>query len=236
MEKERIIKQSFILTTSFSISSAQSEMFAYYKDMPHSMIELLVSLPSAGIMVSLIFNKWIERFLSERQMIVTGLVAYALCGFIPLISPAYPVVFLSRIIFGMAVGLLNVSAIAIISERYKGKERIQTLGIRGSAEVVGTAVLTFGVSFLIRFGWQAAFRGGASGCQDDRGSVAGRSWSRCRCGSHCRVQCHDHRPYSKCGGASRTRDCPNGRHHPSSHAICRNFGRIGLLSFNPFVP
>ena len=50
---------------------------------------------------------------------------------------------LSRIIFGMAVGLLNVSAIAIISERYKGKERVQTLGIRGSAEVVGTAVLTF---------------------------------------------------------------------------------------------
>lgn len=132
-------------------------MFAYYKGIPHSMIELLVSLPSAGIMVSLIFNKWIGRLFSERQMIVIGLVAYALCGFIPLISPAYPVVFLSRIIFGMAVGLLNVSAIAIISERYKGKERVQTLGIRGSAEVVGTAVLTFGVSLLIRFGWQAAF-------------------------------------------------------------------------------
>ena len=56
----------------------------------------------------------------------------------------------------MAVGLLNVSAIAIISERYKEKN-VQTLGIRGSAEVVGTAVLTFGVSLLIRFGWQAAF-------------------------------------------------------------------------------
>ena len=157
MEKVSILALSFILTTSFSISSAQSAMFAYYKEIPHSMIELLVSLPSAGIMVSLIFNKWIGRLFSERQMIVIGLVAYALCGFIPLISPAYPVVFLSRIIFGMAVGLLNVSAIAIISERYKGKERVQTLGIRGSAEVVGTAVLTFGVSLLIRFGWQAAF-------------------------------------------------------------------------------
>ena len=65
--------------------------------------------------------------ISERQMIVTGLVAYALCGFIPLISPAYPVVFLSRIIFGMAVGLLNVSAIAIISERYKGKNASKPL-------------------------------------------------------------------------------------------------------------
>ena len=157
MEKVSILALSFILTTSFSISSAPSGMFAYYKGIPHSMIELLVSRPSAGIMVSLIFNKWIGRLFSERQMIVIGLVAYALCGFIPLISPAYPVVFLSRIIFGMAVGLLNVSAIAIISERYKGKERVQTLGIRGSAEVVGTAVLTFGVSLLIRFGWQAAF-------------------------------------------------------------------------------
>ena len=115
MEKVSILALSFILTTSFSISSAQSAMFAYYKGIPHSMIELLVSLPSAGIMVSLIFNKWIGRLFSERQMIVTGLVAYALCGFIPLISPAYPVVFLSRIIFGMAVGLLNVSAIAPLS-------------------------------------------------------------------------------------------------------------------------
>ena len=41
---------------------------------------------------------------------------------------------------------LSVSAI-------KEKER-QTLGIRGSAEVVRTAVLTFGVSLLIRF-WLA---------------------------------------------------------------------------------
>ena len=121
MEKVSILALSFILTTSFSISSAQSAMFAYYKGIPHSMIELLVSLPSAGIMVSLIFNKWIGRLFSERQMIVTGLVAYALCGFIPLISPAYPVVFLSRIIFGMAVGLLNVSAKANQETHSKGQ-------------------------------------------------------------------------------------------------------------------
>ena len=56
-----------------------------------------------------------------------------------------------------AVGLLNVSAIAIISERYKGKERVQTLGIRGSAEVVGTAVLTLSLIHisLPKRGYQA---------------------------------------------------------------------------------
>ena len=57
----------------------------------------------------------------------------------------------------MAVGLLNVSAIAIISERYKGKNVSKHFGIRGSAEVVGTAVLTFGVSLLIRFAGRLPF-------------------------------------------------------------------------------
>ena len=47
---------------------------------------------------------------------------------------------------------LSVSAI-------KGKERVQTLGIRGSAGGCWDGRLTFGVSLLIRFGWQAAFLG-----------------------------------------------------------------------------
>ena len=56
MEKVSILSLSLVLTTSFSISSAQSAMFAYYKDLPESWIELLVSLPSAGIMLMLILN------------------------------------------------------------------------------------------------------------------------------------------------------------------------------------
>ena len=240
MEKVSILALSFILTTSFSISSAQSAMFAYYKEIPHSMIELLVSLPSAGIMVSLIFNKWIGRLFSERQMIVIGLVAYALCGFIPLISPAYPVVFLSRIIFGMAVGLLNVSAIAIISERYKGKERVQTLGIRGSAEVVGTAVLTFGVSLLIRFGWQAAFLVYGISIPILLLYLLFVPYSSKTVGVE-----EKHRNDQMTASQWRTAlglavvaawHCPNCRDYVSSYAICRDPCRISLLTIDPALP
>ncbi|WP_314480855.1 MFS transporter [Streptococcus cristatus] len=163
MEKVSILSLSLVLTTSFSISSAQSAMFAYYKDLPESWIELLVSLPSAGIMLMLILNGLVEKYLSERKMIVTGLLIFSLCGFVPLVNKAYWVIFASRLIFGMGVGLLNAKAISIISERYEGKERIQTLGLRGSAEVVGTALLTLGVSQLLRFGWEISFLVYASG-------------------------------------------------------------------------
>lgn len=157
LEKVSILSLSLVLTTSFSISSALPYMFEYYKDLPKSQIELLVSLPSAGIMVTLFLNTIIERFLDERKMIITGLLILSLFGMVPFFNQAYPILFISRFIFGMGVGLINAKAISIISERYQGRERIQTLGFRGSAEVVGTALVTLLVGFLLQFGWTSSF-------------------------------------------------------------------------------
>ncbi|WP_181971071.1 MFS transporter [Streptococcus ilei] len=157
LEKVSILSLSLVLTTSFSISSALPYMFEYYKDLPKSQIELLVSLPSAGIMVTLFLNTIIERYLDERKMIITGLFILSLFGMVPFFNQAYPVLFISRFIFGMGVGLINAKAISIISERYQGRERIQTLGFRGSAEVVGTALVTLLVGFLLQFGWTSSF-------------------------------------------------------------------------------
>ena len=157
LEKVSILSLSLVLTTSFSISSALPYMFEYYRDLPKSQIELLVSLPSAGIMVTLFLNTIIERYLDERKMIITGLFILSLFGMVPFFNQAYPVLFISRFIFGMGVGLINAKAISIISERYQGRERIQTLGFRGSAEVVGTALVTLLVGFLLQFGWTSSF-------------------------------------------------------------------------------
>ena len=132
-------------------------MFEYYKDLPKSQIELLVSLPSAGIMLTLFLNTFIERFLDERKMIITGLLILSIFGMVPFINQAYPILFISRFIFGMGVGLINAKDVSIISERYHGRERVQTLGFRGSAEVVGTALVTLLVGFLLQFGWTSSF-------------------------------------------------------------------------------
>ena len=40
---------------------------------------------------------------------------------------AYPLVLLSRIAFEMGIGLINAKAIAIIGQRFQGKERVQML-------------------------------------------------------------------------------------------------------------
>lgn len=157
LERASILALSLVLITSFSISSALPAMFDYYQDYPKEQIELLVSLPSFGIMIMLVLNGVLERLLPERLQISLGLLILSIGGTAPFWYQDYNFVFAMRILFGLGVGMINAKAISIISERYHGKTRIQMLGLRGSAEVVGASILTLMVGQLLSFGWTATF-------------------------------------------------------------------------------
>jgi len=132
-------------------------MFEYYQGYPKEQIELLASLPSFGIMIMLLLNGFLEKIFPERLQISLGLLILSLSGTAPFWYQAYPFVFGTRILFGLGVGMINAKAISIISERYQGKTRIQMLGLRGSAEVVGASLITLAVGQLLAFGWTATF-------------------------------------------------------------------------------
>lgn len=157
LERASILALSLVLITSFSISSALPAMFDYYRGYPKEQIELLVSLPSFGIMIMLVLNGVLERLLPERLQISLGLLILTIGGTAPFWYQEYNFVFAMRILFGLGVGMINAKAISIISERYHGKTRIQMLGLRGSAEVVGASILTLVVGQLLSLGWTVTF-------------------------------------------------------------------------------
>ena len=157
LERASILALSLVLITSFSISSALPAMFDYYRGYPKEQIELLVSLPSFGIMIMLVLNGVLERLLPERLQISLGLLILSIGGTAPFWYQEYNFVFAMRILFGLGVGMINAKAISIISERYHGKTRIQMLGLRGSAEVVGASILTLVVGQLLSLGWTVTF-------------------------------------------------------------------------------
>lgn len=163
LEKVSILSLSLVLITSFSISSALPAMFDYYQGYSTSQVELLVSLPSFGIMAMLLLNGVLERIFPERLQLTLGLLILSISGTAPFWYQGYYFVFATRLLFGIGVGMLNAKAISIISERYHGKTRIQMLGFRGSAEVVGASILTLAVGQLLAFGWTATFLAYAAG-------------------------------------------------------------------------
>lgn len=163
LEKVSILSLSLVLITSFSISSALPAMFDYYQGYSTGQVELLVSLPSFGIMAMLLLNGVLERIFPERLQLTLGLLVLSISGTAPFWYQGYYFVFATRLLFGLGVGMLNAKAISIISERYHGKTRIQMLGFRGSAEVVGASILTLTVGQLLNFDWTATFLAYAAG-------------------------------------------------------------------------
>lgn len=158
LEKMSLLGLSLLLISTFSISTALPPMLDYYSpSFSAAQVELLVSVPSFSVVAILLLNSFIDKWLSDRQLIVTGLLLLSSAGIFPFFVQAYPLVLLSRIAFGMGIGLINAKAIAIISQRYQGKERVQMLGIRGSMELIGGASCSLLVGQLLKIHWTFAF-------------------------------------------------------------------------------
>lgn len=85
LERASILALSLVLITSFSISSALPAMFDYYQGYSKEQIELLVSLPSFGIMMMLLLNGFLEKIFPERLQISLGLLILSLSGTAPLV-------------------------------------------------------------------------------------------------------------------------------------------------------
>lgn len=159
LQKMSLLSLSLMLVSTFSTSTALPQMLATFHRQGYttSQVDILFSIPSLMIMITLILTPWLHRILPERLTIIVGLLLIAFGGSLPAIVPHYNMIVVSRLLLGIGIGLINTYAISIISENFKGKERSQMLGFRGSFEVLGNAFLTILVGFLVPISWSLAF-------------------------------------------------------------------------------
>lgn len=159
LEKISILSLSLMLVSTFAISPALPQMIDFFagQGIGSSQVEFLITVTSLAIMVGLLLNPIIVRFLSERMIIVVGLLLLAVGGTLPALVASYPLIFAARILMGLGLGMINARAINIVGTHFSGKERVQMMGLRGSAEVLGSASLTLLAGWLTGFGWQATF-------------------------------------------------------------------------------
>ena len=159
LEKFSLLSLSLMLVSTLSPSTALPQLITTFHQQGYaaSQVEFLFSLSSFAILAMLLLNPIIERLISERLSIILGLLLIAFGGSMPVVFQTYSLVFVSRILLGIGIGLINSRAISIISETYAGREQAQMLGLRGSFEIIGNALLTMIVGFIVVIGWSWTF-------------------------------------------------------------------------------
>ena len=86
MEKFAILSLSWMLISTYPVSTALPAMKEYYIEYSGSQVEFLVSAAALGITFTILFNTMIAKYLKERLMVAGGLLLLSVSGIIPVFT------------------------------------------------------------------------------------------------------------------------------------------------------
>lgn len=162
MKKGKLLKIS-LLSASLLVASAPAinanipAMAAAFSDIPLPMIEMLTTISSMFLMISVLTSSFIAKKIGYKQTIVLGLVIVAISGIIPAFVANFYLILISRAMLGFGIGLFNSLLVSMISFFYEGDERTSLFGIQSACEGLGGMSITFMAGQLLKVNWQAPF-------------------------------------------------------------------------------
>lgn len=157
LEMIGILSLSLMLTSTMAVSSTLPDMLNLFSGYSRSSVELLFSVPAFSMVVIIALTPLLTAKLSERALVVSGLLLYGIFGLVPFFSTSYPVILLSRLLMGAGNGMVNIKAVSLIGQRFSGDLQLRLQGIRCSMETLGQAGLTLVSGQLLYWGWNYAY-------------------------------------------------------------------------------
>ncbi|MFV0394654.1 MAG: MFS transporter [Coprobacillaceae bacterium] len=162
MKKKSLLKIS-LLSASLLVASAPAinanipAMATAFPEIPLSMVEMLTTIPSMFLMISVLISSFIAKKLGYKQTIMLGLSIVSIAGIIPVFINNFYIILVSRAALGFGIGLFNSLLVSMISYFYDGDERSGLLGIQSACEGLGGMAITFTAGQLLKIDWQAPF-------------------------------------------------------------------------------
>ncbi|GAA3024514.1 MFS transporter [Tetragenococcus solitarius] len=158
MTKFAILSISLLLISSNSINGALPQI-KNALDISQTQVETLSTISAVSVTIFVLFSNLVVNKLGMKRTIVVGLILAGIGGILPAFTNSYMAMLISRIIMGAGLGMYNSLAVTIINRVYEDNKSTEAtlLGIRGSMEQIGQAVLTFIAGLLLNIGWRYSF-------------------------------------------------------------------------------
>lgn len=155
--KIALLSVSILVAIAPAINANIPAMAEAFSDISLSMVEMITTIPSLFLMVSVLTSSFIAKKLGYKQTIMLGIGIVSISGIIPVFVDNFYVVLLSRACLGFGIGLFNSLLIAMISYFYDGEERTSLIGYHEALGGLGGMLITYIAGQLININWQAPF-------------------------------------------------------------------------------
>ncbi len=123
----------------YTVSPVLDRISAHFEEIDVSLVQMLVTSPALlSMIVALIAGRLVVR-ITKKQLLVFGTFICGVTGFIPLLADNFPLLFLSRTIFGIGLGITTALNTVVVADYFEGEERVAVMGLQGAS--VGTGML-----------------------------------------------------------------------------------------------
>ncbi|MCC4045647.1 MFS transporter [Enterococcus gallinarum] len=157
MRKISLLSVSLLVVSAGAIAGNIPAIAQTYPSINPTLIELLTTLPSLFIILTILVSPKIGRKIGYKRTVQLGVGTVLIAGTIPIIVNSFALIFISRILFGIGVGLFNPLLYSIASSLYSGNKLATVIGMQSAFEGIGGMVITFLVGQLLTISWQFSF-------------------------------------------------------------------------------
>lgn len=154
-----ILVPSLIISSGKAITPALPPMLKYFSNVPISIFDLISTAQQLSALITLFILIWVAKKIGIKRTIGLGILITAVLGILPAFSDNFIFILLTRIGWGLGLGLLNALAIDSINIyfRYDERTRIRMSGYRTAMEPLGQCVLDILMGLLVMINWHLSF-------------------------------------------------------------------------------
>jgi predicted MFS family arabinose efflux permease len=145
------------LMTGTAISPALGEISVAFPSVSPTWIRLIVTIPAVMIVICSILCASLSKFISKRTLVLCGVGLYIVAGVGSAAAPSFRLLFVSRLILGMAAGVFVPLANALILDFFDGPESGHMMGLAAMCNNLGGMIGPFCAGLLATFSWRHTF-------------------------------------------------------------------------------
>lgn len=157
LTKISLLSVSLLVVSAGAIAGNIPAIAQTYPTINRMLVELLTTLPSLFIILTILISPKIGKKIGCKRTVQLGISIVLIAGLIPIFVKSFSILFLSRILFGIGIGLFNPLLYAIASNLYTGSRLATVIGMQSAFEGAGGMLITFLVGQLLIIHWRFSF-------------------------------------------------------------------------------
>lgn len=138
-----IVFMSFCQGLQFSVSPVLQKIQITYPEVSRELVQMLITAPAIMATIIAVLSGVVVSIVGKKKLVLLGTLICAVSGLIPFFIGGFGVLFGSRIVLGIGLGIVTVLNTAVVAEHFHGRDRINVMGLQGASIGGGMLLISF---------------------------------------------------------------------------------------------